>query len=75
MSDCRKKPFSWQTRSVKKSPFRNLTRAKAAERDFLAGRSVGFTARSSLKSMGRIPRSSGCYVIGSKYATRRMRRS
>jgi hypothetical protein len=74
MGACRNKPFSWQTRSVKKSPFRSLNNAKAAEKAFLAGKQVGFTARSSLKSMGRIPRSTGCYQLGSKYATRRKQR-
>jgi hypothetical protein len=42
-------------------------RAKAAERAFHRGKSIGFTGRSSLKSMGRIPRSSGCYELGNKY--------
>ena len=32
------------------------------------GISIGFTGISSLKSKGMIPRSSGKYVIGSKYA-------
>ena len=32
-----------------------------------ACKSIGFTARSSLKSMGRIPRASGNYVLGKKY--------
>ena len=65
---CRTKPFSWKTRSVKKSPFKGMTAAKKAESSYWAKRSIGFTATSSLKAMGRIPRSSGCYVIGPKYA-------
>jgi hypothetical protein len=44
-----------------------MTRVKKAERNYKRGKSIGFTARSSLKSMGRIPRASGCYVLGDKY--------
>ena len=64
---CERKPFPWKTRRVEKSPFRTLKRAKTAEKGFYTRRSIGFTARSSLKSMGRIPRSSGCYQLGNKY--------
>lgn len=66
---CRQKPFSWQTRSVKKSPFREIAAAKKAERSYWGKKAIGFTARSSLKAMGRIPRASGCYVLGPKYAS------
>ena len=65
---CRTKPFSWKTRSVKKSPFKALAAAKKAESAYWGKRSIGFTATSSLKSMGRIPRASDCYVVGPKYA-------
>lgn len=65
--NCQRKPFSWKTRSVKKSPFRRLNTAKKAEQDYWKRRSIGFTARSSLKAMGRIPRSDGCYLLGPKY--------
>ena len=64
---CKRKRFGWQTRRVARSPFRTLTRARAVEKTFLAGRSIGFTARSSLKSQGRIPRANGCYELGTKY--------
>lgn len=65
---CQKKPYSWNTRKVAKSPFRgNMRRARATLKAHRAGKSVGFTARSSLKSMGLVPRSSGCYVLGNKY--------
>ena len=64
---CRKKPFSWKTRSVKKSPFKGLAAAKKAETTFWGKRTIGFTATSSLKAMGRIPRATGCYVLGPKY--------
>jgi len=65
--ECRRKPLPYQTRRVKRSPFRTLKNAKKAEKSFLSGQSIGFTATSSLKSMGRIPRSSGCYIVGEKY--------
>jgi hypothetical protein len=64
---CRKQKYGWNTRRVVRSPFRTLAKARAVERDYLAGRSVGFTARSSLKSQGRIPRADGCIVLGKKY--------
>ena len=64
---CITKQYPWKTRSVKKSPFGTLKAAKRAERRYHAGKSIGFTARSSLKSMGILPRSSGCYVLGKKY--------
>ena len=61
------RPFAWNTRRVAKSPFKTLAAAKAAEKAYKKGQSIGFTRRSSLKSMGRIPRASGEYVLGSKY--------
>ena len=65
MANCtRKIPYN---KKVKKSPFKTLKRAKAAERNFYQGKDIGFTATASLKSMGRIKRSSGCYELGSKY--------
>jgi hypothetical protein len=63
---CRKTKYAY-TKKVSKSPFKTLKRAKAAEKAYRSGRSIGFTAKSSLKSMGRVKRSSGCYVLGSKY--------
>jgi len=64
---CRRTRFEASRRSVKKSPFRNLARMKEAEKKWSRGLSIGFTARSSLKAMGRIPRTDGCYVLGKKY--------
>ncbi len=65
---CKKTPYAWKSSSIKKSPFRKLERAKDAETKYKAGQSIGFTAISSLKSLGRIPRSDGCYVLGAKYS-------
>jgi hypothetical protein len=65
---CKKTPYAWKSSSIKKSPFRKLKSAKDAEAKYKAGQSIGFTAISSLKSLGRIPRSDGCYVLGAKYS-------
>ena len=65
---CKKTPYAWKSSSIKKSPFRTLKRAKDAETKYKAGQPIGFTAISSLKSQGRIPRSDGCYVLGAKYS-------
>jgi hypothetical protein len=64
---CRNKSYDLNTRKVAKSPFRGTRRARAILKAHRAGKSVGFTARSSLKSMGLLPRSSGCYELGNKY--------
>jgi hypothetical protein len=76
--ECRKVPYPWKDSFAKKSPFRTLKNAKAAERRFKAGKSIGFTATASLKSQGRLPRANGCYVLGAKYGsgnrTRKTRR-
>jgi len=37
-------------------------------RRYKSGRSIGFTARSSLKAKGLIPRSTGQYILGPKYS-------
>jgi hypothetical protein len=64
----RTKPYPWDTRKVAKSPFRgNMRRARATLKAHRSGKAVGFTARSSLKSMGLLPRSSGCFILGNKY--------
>lgn len=64
---CSKKPFKWVPKKVTKSPFRTLKRAKNSLTLYRKKRSIGFTARSSLKSMGIIPRANGCYELGVKY--------
>jgi len=69
MPSCKKKSYGFNTRKIKHSPFGTLSRTKKTYKNYKNGKSVGFTARSSLKSMGLIPRSSGCYVLGTKYQT------
>ena len=64
MNNCKKTKFKWNSKKVKRSPFVTLKAAKKAERSKTP---IGFTARSSLKSMGRMPRSDGCYKLGQKY--------
>jgi hypothetical protein len=72
MAPCARKPFAFAGKKVRRSPFKTLKRARNAEKAYKKGRSVGFTATSSLKSMGRVPRSNGCYRLGNKYATRKI---
>ena len=64
---CQRQPYKLESRRVKKSPFRNTIKAKRALSNSKQGKPIGFTARSSLKSMGLIKRSNGCYKLGSKY--------
>jgi hypothetical protein len=61
------KPFAVNEKRVRKSPFKTIAKTLKAKRMYLQGKRIGFTMRSSLKSMGLIPRSSGLYVLGPKY--------
>lgn len=70
------KPYAWSQSRIRISPFTSLQQAKDAERRYtLAERkqtgtgqqTIGFSYTSSLKSMGRIPRSHGLYELGLKY--------
>jgi hypothetical protein len=45
-----------------------MERARRTLKAYKAGQSIGFTALSSLKSMGVLPRVSGCYELGKKYS-------
>ena len=56
------------TRKIKKSPLKTRGNTLKALRNFKKGQQIGFTRRSSLKSMGLLPRSSGCYELGAKYS-------
>jgi len=60
-------PYSWSSQRVSKSPFKSMADAKNAEKRYKAGQNIGFSYVSSLKSMGRIPRSNGSYELGQKY--------
>jgi len=65
--NCKRKAFPWNSRKVSRSPFRKLKTARNAYSRWSKKQPIGFTATSSLKSMGKIPRSSGCYELGAKY--------
>jgi len=64
---CRKVPFALDAKKIAKSPMKTLVLVLKTEKKFQKGLSIGFTYVSSLKSMGRIPRSNGCYTLGNKY--------
>lgn len=49
------------------SPMKTVLKVKATLARYAKGESIGFTLRSSLKSMGLIPRSDGVYRLGNKY--------
>lgn len=66
---CKRRPYTLKQSHVRKSPFRTTQRARAALRALRRGAPIGFTARSSLKSMGLVPRSDGCFRLGDKYTT------
>jgi hypothetical protein len=63
---CKRTPYGIHTKRIRKSPYTSR-RVQGLLQNYHAGKSVGFTARSSLKSMGLLPRSNGCYTIGEKY--------
>lgn len=63
----RRKAYSISTSRVKKSPFRNVASVKRTLRKYRKGKKIGYTQRSSLRSMGLIPRSNGKYLLGNKY--------
>jgi hypothetical protein len=64
---CKRTPYLIQARRAAKSPYGNTRKVRAIYAKYKVGKSIGFTARSSLKSMGLLPRTNGCYVIGAKY--------
>ena len=64
---CKKTPYPISINRVKKSPLKTVAQTLKAKRDYKKGKSIGFTRRSSLKSMGLLPRADGCYKLGPKY--------
>lgn len=60
-------PFPYRAAWIHASPFKTKQRVIAAEQRYKKGESIGFTALASLRSMGRIPRTNGYYVVGEKY--------
>lgn len=63
----RKQPYSISTKRVKKSPFKTVSNVKKTLKAYKKGKKIGFTKKSSLRSMGLIPRSNGVYKLGPKY--------
>lgn len=48
--------------------YRPTRRNREALRKYKAGKSIGFTMRSSLKAKGILPRANGRYILGPKYS-------
>jgi hypothetical protein len=48
--------------------YRPTRRNRQLLRKTKAGKSIGFTAKASLKAKGMLPRSNGRYVLGPKYS-------
>lgn len=63
----KKRPFAISEKRVKKSPFRTIKTLKKTLSRFRKGLKIGYSQKSSLRSMGLIPRSTGAYKLGNKY--------
>jgi len=63
----RKKAYTISKSRVRKSPFRDIASVKKTLRRYKQGKKIGYTQRSSLRSMGLIPRVNGQYLLGNKY--------
>ncbi|AGE52393.1 hypothetical protein PBCVCvsA1_054R [Paramecium bursaria Chlorella virus CvsA1] len=61
------KPYALKPSLVKLSPFHDVATARKELQKYKRGEKIGFTAKSSLKSMGLIPRADGTYELGEKY--------
>jgi len=48
--------------------FRPTAKDKQLLCSYKKGKSIGFTAKASLKAKGLLPRSSGQYILGPKYS-------
>ena len=67
---CKCKPFFGGLTRRKRSSsssYKPTARNIAALRKYKAGKSIGFTMRSSLKAKGLIPRANGTYKVSPKY--------
>lgn len=62
-----RKPYSISSKRVRLSPFKTISTLKKTLKAYKNGRKIGFTQKSSLRSMGLIPRSNGQYKLGNKY--------
>lgn len=66
-SNGKKVPYSISAKRVAKSPFKNISALKKTLKAHKSGRRIGYTQKSSLRSMGLIKRSNGTYCLGDKY--------
>lgn len=60
----RSRAFPWNKQLVQRSPLKTMKRAQKTLDSWKKGNAIGSTASSSLKSMGKIPRSDGKYEVG-----------
>jgi hypothetical protein len=60
-------PFPYRAAWIRASPFKTKDRVAIAEEKYKKGVPIGFTALASLRSMGRVPRTNGYYIVGDKY--------
>ena len=61
------KPYAISQARVAKSPFSSVDSVKKALGKYKRKEKIGFTALSSLRSMGLVKRSDGTYKLGDKY--------
>lgn len=64
----RGRPYAISAIRVRRSPFASIASVRKTLRSYRKGKKIGYTQRSSLKSMGLIPRSKGKYSLGTKYS-------
>ena len=62
-SSCMGGPGSWM-----QGGYKATRRNRQLLRKYKQGKSIGFTAKASLKAKGLIPRSNGQYKLGPKYS-------
>lgn len=55
--------------------YRATRRNRQLLKKYKAGKSIGFSAKASLKAKGLLPRSSGKYIVSKKYAKTRKNRT
>ena len=63
----KKQPYAISSKRVNKSPFKNIATLKKTLKTYKSGKKIGYTQKSSLRSMGLIKRSNGKYQLSDKY--------
>lgn len=64
----RRRSYAVSAKRVNASPFKNQASLRRTLKRHRSGKRIGFTQRSSLRSMGLIPRKDGTYRLGRKYS-------